>query len=749
MNNSEAYVTNKNSGIGVASANNSNHALENSEDELAGRRAASAFLAGEEAQINISRGQTLPRLNTEHSHSKHIKQPNRVSKAHEASRSGFSEFIWQDREVYRQRTWICRLAKRFAEEKETAEIGSPFVGAIPNPNNFPLRSKKSRRRKAALARMTPGSTLMSIGEAADSFHAPATGALKPHDPPVDVKAWPAFRAYKTTIASAQAARLMQKRPVPIVIKGGQVQKTQPKPVSSQPKKISTTSPTPTLARIVAQSTRVASPLLGAQSAPPPKPSSMDPLFPLHLARLAVIDGEESRACSIFESFFGLARKGPATNTSAPLKSVLLTKPKAWPVLLRIWLRALDRGMDELLLMLLGAGIPANPLQPIAFLAPKKSPPNPTPRFYSLAGLASSVSLLSTGSSTTAALGALGDWLHRSYRDWLLHRIPSFFLAAVAFGRSRLVKAMIEGSKRQASALAGCAASWLGLTPLCIAAASGTIALPKALVDAGADPAIGLPYYNWLLARRKLRRRPHSTSSKTKAGEDVITWIKDTPLFPMDCAVAKGNPELFLLLLSRSYVAATSRLALFVQSELDLTIKILKAGIAHPSISDPYGNRPLHYAAYLGKVDLVALFLHYGAPIDAVNTHGRTALHMAAHQGCSGALRCLLQAGADCSIKDDAGQTALEAARRHGFDSEQLADYLQSGKPSHHEAVKALSESTKALIEQVENYDLREDLNHYTDRPVSNMPQSGPQRPAQQRKGRFLIEKIINPRQWWA
>jgi hypothetical protein len=145
---------------------------------------------------------------------------------------------------------------------------------------------------------------------------------------------------------------------------------------------------------------------------------------------------------------------------------------------------------------------------------------------------------------------------------------------------------------------------------------------------------------------------------------------------------------------------------------------------------------------------VALFLHYGAPIDAVNVHGQTALHMAAQQGCSGALRCLLQAGADCSIKDANGQTALEAARRHGFDSEQLADYLQSVKPSHREA-KAMNDSTKALIEQVENYDLREDLNQYTDRPITNTPQSGPQRPAQQRKGRFLIEKIINPRQWWA
>ena len=710
-----------------------------------GRRAASAFLAGEEPQLgSSSRGQTLPRLDAEHhqqsQHPKRLLQhSSRISKAHEAGRSAFAEFLWQDREVYRQRTWLCRLARRFAEEKETADVGSPFIGTTQDQREHHLGGKKNRRRKAALARMTPGSTLMSIGEAADSFHAP-NAPQRHQEPVVEVKAWPAFRAYKTLIASAQVARQLQKRPTPIVVRAGKAPvKTAAPPTR---KGIATTAATPTLARIVAsaQSTRMSSPLLGVPRGPAPKASGMDPLFPLHLARLAVIDGEESRACDIFERYYGLTRSINTQGSSdAPLKAVLLGKPKAWPVLLRIWLRALDRGMDELLLMLLGAGITANALQPISFVAPKKAPPNPAPRFYSLAGLASSVSLLSTGSGSTAAMGALGDWLQRSYRHWLLHRLPSFFLAAVAFGRIRLVRAMLEAAKRQASALTGSAAAWLGLTPLCVAAASGLLALPKCLLDAGADPAIGLPYYNWLLARRKLCRRQGPSQRAQVISDEALTWIKEAPLFPLDCAVAKGNSELFLLLLSRSHVPASSKLALLVQQELDLSIKILKAGISHPSIADPFGNRPLHYAAHNGQVDLVALYLHYGAPIDATNALGRTALHLAALQGCSGALRCLLQAGADCSIRDAAGQTALEAARRHGFDSEQLADYLQSARPEG-------SDATKALIEQVENYDLREDLSQYSDRPPANLPQP---RPAQQRKGRFLIEKIINPRQWWA
>jgi len=212
----------------------------------------------------------------------------------------------------------------------------------------------------------------------------------------------------------------------------------------------------------------------------------------------------------------------------------------------------------------------------------------------------------------------------------------------------------------------------------------------------------------------------------------------TPLLPIDVAAASVNFELVLSLLGRSLV--TTQLGLLLQQDLDISVRLLKAG-AIVNETDQYGNSPLHKAAAMGRPDLLALYLHYGSPIDGVNAQGNTALHEAAQHGSIAAMRHLIQAGASCSAQNHAGLTALEVARRHGFSSEQLADFLTGG---------TTGRDMRELIQQVDQFNLKADLDRFNrESPPRNAAQPPRDPTTSERKGRFLIERIINPRQWWS
>jgi hypothetical protein len=161
---------------------------------------------------------------------------------------------------------------------------------------------------------------------------------------------------------------------------------------------------------------------------------------------------------------------------------------------------------------------------------------------------------------------------------MVDRFPSFLLAAIAFGRTKLVQAMIEGARKTTYALVN-SAGWLGFTPL-LAATSGRghLHLTKALLEAGADPIIGISYYYFLLARRKLtagRKSKARPSLGHGSIEEKMQWAKEIPLLPIEVASASLNFELVLMLLGRSLVPM--RLGLLVQSDLDISVRLLKAG----------------------------------------------------------------------------------------------------------------------------------------------------------------------------
>jgi ankyrin repeat protein len=65
------------------------------------------------------------------------------------------------------------------------------------------------------------------------------------------------------------------------------------------------------------------------------------------------------------------------------------------------------------------------------------------------------------------------------------------------------------------------------------------------------------------------------------------------------------------------------------------------------------------------LDVVALLLDAGAPIDAVDNRGRTALMTAAEQGHAAVVEALLRRGADRTLKDKAGKRALDLTAHAG------------------------------------------------------------------------------------
>jgi len=77
------------------------------------------------------------------------------------------------------------------------------------------------------------------------------------------------------------------------------------------------------------------------------------------------------------------------------------------------------------------------------------------------------------------------------------------------------------------------------------------------------------------------------------------------------------------------------------------------------------NTPLHFAAHLGKLDLVKAIIGHDAEIDPINLLGATPLLGAAANGYAMIMRELLLRGADLNISERAGWTALHFAADDG------------------------------------------------------------------------------------
>lgn len=359
----------------------------------------------------------------------------------------------------------------------------------------------------------------------------------------------------------------------------------------------------------------------------------------------VLDEREVRACLILHVVFGLTLPpslGPLDpgikipDFAGNLPATALRKPTVHPHLHRILTLAMAKGMDCLCQMLiLQAGFPRSLDDPI---------------FVPSAGARK--------------------------------MFPSYLLLAIGLRRCSLVKMMIDPSGRRGSPSGSVLDqhSWLGLTPLLVAAATGGKAatiMVRALIEAGADPALGISLQNVTSLQRYARLpRPRLLAPALDA-RGPIRWV-----LPLDMACATESCDAVISILGAMTRPQDRQpllgchLALLVQQDLDITIRLIKAGAPVDAARDYEGSTALHWAARRGKTEILAVLLHAGAPIDAINQRGWTALHEAAWHGHADAVKYLISQGADCSLPDhETGLTALQMALKSGIPSEDLCDYF--------------------------------------------------------------------------
>ena len=105
-------------------------------------------------------------------------------------------------------------------------------------------------------------------------------------------------------------------------------------------------------------------------------------------------------------------------------------------------------------------------------------------------------------------------------------------------------------------------------------------------------------------------------------------------------------------------------------DVEAVRSILAAGsvdVSEESVCDDEGATPLHVAALIGQVDLVAILIEAGARLDA-KAHGQFGsepLHVAAFAGRVRVVQQLLQARADADGRDDFDRRPLHVASSKG------------------------------------------------------------------------------------
>ncbi|RKP20599.1 ankyrin, partial [Rozella allomycis CSF55] len=275
--------------------------------------------------------------------------------------------------------------------------------------------------------------------------------------------------------------------------------------------------------------------------------------------------------------------------------------------------------------------------------------------------------------------------------------PTYFMIAVYNGNEKVLKTMIK-VKSNVKGLTKRGAdvnhSWFGLTPLHIASylnGVGNASIVSLLLENGADPGIGLPMTHFSYLRLLKFSRflddfttppdsPFINQSQPPKYTADNKFLKDRIIYPIEMAAAVRNMEAVTLMLQSKVDPKTfmpkCEIGLLIQQDLDITIRLLKAGAPIDCI-DSMGNTPLHNAAAVGSVELVAVLIHFGAKVNQTNLDGKTPLHKAIENMHRKTLRVLIERGGDTSIMSNDGQTLVQSALKSGFSNEEIIDYFES------------------------------------------------------------------------
>jgi len=188
-------------------------------------------------------------------------------------------------------------------------------------------------------------------------------------------------------------------------------------------------------------------------------------------------------------------------------------------------------------------------------------------------------------------------------------------------------------------------------PVNLAAAKGSLAMVRILVDAGAELETG--------------------------GDPAGAR-------PLHMAAMHGHSEIARFLISRGAAPDSrddwGRTPLMVAATVGAVevVDTLLGGGADPTIKDDvYRDTAIHYAAIAGQQDVVALLLADGVPVDLPSGHdGESPLHYAAYYANLGLVEFLVEQGADLQRLDDTGATPLRYALICGNDAARTATLLR-------------------------------------------------------------------------
>lgn len=347
---------------------------------------------------------------------------------------------------------------------------------------------------------------------------------------------------------------------------------------------------------------------------------------LHLAILKVRDERENDAMEILKMKLASLSLLKKTN----LKSMVN----------ELFLRALDKGFDDLVILLMDSGFPE--------------------KFnYSI------------------------------YGDPKSRRFPSYLLLAIGLGRLRVLKRMLEIQPRVQMNR-----GWFnGIRPLMMTQMTKKVSgqsflMTQLLLKHGAEPNRSISYSTYLkgIAFRPLKqtKKMMITGEKIKKEKKVPRGRKEiyrnSRLYALDFACLREKYESVHLILSYKETndwLIKDEFCLLQLDNFEIAADILQRSPELIKQRDSRGNTPLHYAAKHGRTDLISLYLRYTSNVDVLNWMHWTPLHESAIGPHRATVQYLINCGADCSIKNIEGMTALQVARAKGISSEELYEFFHS------------------------------------------------------------------------
>jgi ankyrin repeat protein len=262
------------------------------------------------------------------------------------------------------------------------------------------------------------------------------------------------------------------------------------------------------------------------------------------------------------------------------------------------------------------------------------------------------------------------------------RFPSYLLLSVCLGRLRIVEKICEIQPR-----VHLNKGWFnGIRPLMLAQMTPKLTwksfqMTELLLKTGAEPNRSITY-NTFLEGLRFRRCRLSKTDEGEGSRGLREIYKKTRLYAIDFACVRGKFESVQLLLRfekrpwRDWLGR-SEFCLLRLLNFEVAAEILRRIPELIKQRDPRGNTPLHWAAKMGRTDLIALYLKYSETVDVLNRMHWTPLHEAAASAHRSTVQYLISRGADCSIRNLEGQTALQVARENGISSEELFDFFHS------------------------------------------------------------------------